>query len=123
MAKKLYRDIMEYGDNLDWCRPYVDESEKYYLVMTEGRVNGMYGPGIKDCADCETGEEEDENLKKLAQSVNKDYDLYSGWGDAHIAMEAMTETGCTSCPFFGICEAMDEESGVDEDEEEEDEAE
>lgn len=117
MAKKLYRDIMEYGENLDWCRPYVDESGQYYLVMTDGRVNGMHGPGIKDCADCETGEEEDENLKKLAQAVNKYYSDYSGYDDDYIARQAMTETGCTSCPYFGICDAMSEESGVDEDEE------
>ena len=100
-----YLEYMENhdGENLSWCRPYADDSGDYALAICEGEVVGLTMPGIN------TGDVTPEMMEKFARAVNRDYDLYSGWSDLHIALEGMHETGCSCCPWRGECDAMAEE--------------
>ena len=105
---KTYRNCMEPGENLDWCRPYIDKTGSYYAVLCEGKIISLKTPYLA------TSDFTPEQLKEFAQSVNPDYADYDGWDDTHIILEAMDETGCTECPFCDECEAMDEPYGPDE---------
>lgn len=108
ITKMTIRERMqETGESLGWCKPYVSEDGQYALAINEGEVAGMIlnGEDIKadklDKADL---------LERFARVVNPDYDDYSGWDDLHIALEGkVRECGCASCPWFGICDAMDGE--------------
>ena len=52
------------------------------------------------------------DVEHFARAVNPDYDLYSGYDDAYIAIIAMQECGCAACPFCADCDAMGEEFGA-----------
>lgn len=98
-----YLDYMEEhpGENLEWCRPYTDGNDNY-LIMYDG------GPlGIKTETEEVTERRELEyGMEGFARKVNKDYDLYSGYSDAEIALDAMHEVGCFDCPWKWDCDAM-----------------
>ena len=47
--------------------------------------------------------------EQIARRVNKHYDDYKGYGDLHIATEAMTRLQCEDCPWADSCEDMNEE--------------
>ena len=95
------------NENLSWCKPYSDDSGEYMLVMHDGEVHSILSPT------CEAfrydGTLTDELMERFAREVNHDYDLYSGWSDIHIALEAMHEVGCVSCHWRDDCEVMGEE--------------
>lgn len=101
----IREQMIENGQNLGWCKPYVSNDGKYAIAINEGEIAGMIlngediGPDKLDSTDI---------LRKFAQTVNPDYSNYSGWGDLHIALEgSIAECGCAGCPWFGICDAMD----------------
>lgn len=94
------------SENLGWCKPYIDNSGKYCLVIEEGEVVYIKTPDIETFYG--SAELKDKNvLKEFVMAVNPDYDLYHGWSDIHIAIEAMTEIGCWNCPVKNICDAME----------------
>lgn len=89
-------------ENLGWCAPFVDESGNYAAVVCEGKIITIRTPdGDRHNPDAET-------LRNFAKAVNPEYDEYKGWDDTHIALEAMREVGCASCPWNNDCDAMDE---------------
>ena len=105
-----YIEKMERNENLSWCKPYVDDSGEYALIMQEGKaicIKTPYGTAY------EYGTLDDAALEEFARAVNPDYNLYSGWDDTHIALEAMHPVGCFFCPFKDECEAVNEK--VDDD--------
>ena len=104
-----YLDYMrEHTDeNLSWCKPYTNDDETHFLVMYDGIAGSIDTPNIT--AHRYGGSDFEAELEKLAREVNAHYDLYSGWDDTHIALEAMHEVGCWRCPFRDECEAMGEE--------------
>lgn len=89
--------------NLDWCKPYVSRDGKAKVIQLEGKIEAAVIDGE------EMSELTAEDLKSIAKRVSPDYELYSGWSDEHIILEAMTEIGCSECPFIHDCSAMDEE--------------
>ena len=101
-----YREYMEAhkGKNLNWCRPYLSLANGSCMVVKEGReVNIWASPEIVVYG------ANYEDIRKFAKYVNADYNLYSGWSNLHIALDAMCEVGCSDCPFNRECEAMDED--------------
>lgn len=103
----IREQMKENGENLGWCKPYVSDDGKYAIAVNEGEIAGMIfdgediAPGKLDSADI---------INKFAKAVNPDFDIYSGWGDLHIALDGdIKECGCANCPWFGICDAMDGE--------------
>ena len=110
-----YRDYMEVhcDENLDWCKPYVsDKSDEYCLIMYDGEPDAVIMPDGTFYR--YNGSLTDEVMEAFARAVNSDYDLHSGYDDWLIALRAMHEVGCASCPFSDDCEAMDEQYGEDE---------
>lgn len=105
---KLYEKMMS-GENLGWCRPYISEDGKDAIAINEGEAVSL----MVDGRDFPASEITPDAIKALAQKVNTDYALYSGWSDLHIAAEALREVGCADCPWRDICEAMvvDDEDG------------
>ena len=95
------------SENLSWCKPYTDETGKYVLVMCDGKPSSMHSPSQE--VFCHNGTLTDDAMKQFAREVNPYYDLYNGWDDCHIALDAMHEVGCASCPWRENCEAMREE--------------
>lgn len=106
------RDIMrDSNDNLSWCRPESYLNGRVVLAINEGRVDGINIDG----QDLSTTPD---NIRKVAQMVNDEYDLYEGQTDTQIIQDAEhRELPCRLCPWFDVCQAMDEEE-PDEDEEE-----
>jgi hypothetical protein len=105
--KKLY-EKMNPGENLSWCRPFVDEDGKYAIAVNEGQIVSMILNGE------EQSDITDDLVYRFANDVNLNYDLYQGWSDLHIICDALPERGCSECPFRDECDAMI----VDEDDEE-----
>ena len=107
-----YREYMQEHDteNLSWCKPYTAKDGAYALIMYEGKPDSIISP------DCEAhrwnGTLTDDVMEHFARAVNPDYDLYSGYDDAYIAIIAMQECGCAACPFCADCDAMGEEFGA-----------
>ena len=77
------------------------------LVMYDGELSSIMSPTRE--AFRYNGTLTDEVLEQFAREVNPDYDLYTGWSDLHVALEAMHPVGCASCPWCEDCEAMYEE--------------
>lgn len=109
---KTCRDTMrESNDNLSWCRPESYLNGRVILAINEGRVDGISIDG----QDLDTTPD---NIRKVAQMVNDECDLYEGQTDTQIIQDAEhKELPCRLCPWFEVCQAMDEEE-PDEDEEE-----
>ena len=104
-----YREYFEEHDdeNLSWCKPYANDEEDCFIIMYEGDAGGIVTPDV-EAIRCE-GTITDDLLEALARKVNTNYDWYSKWSDLHIALDAMHECGCASCPFKDDCDAMGEE--------------
>lgn len=95
------KKMIENGENLGWCKPLSFLDGKVILAVNEGEVVGLRidGTDVKINA---------ESVHRVAEMVNPCYDLYSGWDDMHIIAEAPhKELGCCDCPWFGICDAME----------------
>lgn len=88
-----------------WCQPYADSDEERFLVVHDGLASLIDSPEVtsvrgEDLCDFES------DLGALAQTVNPDYDLYTGYTDQQIALMKMHEIGCSACPFRYECETM-----------------
>ena len=91
------------NDNLSWCRPESYLNGRVVLAINEGQVDGISidGQGLSTTPD---------NIRKVAQMVNDEYDLYEGQTDTRIIQDAEhKELPCRLCPWFEVCQAMDEE--------------
>lgn len=101
---KTCRDAMrDSNENLEWCRPESYLDGRVVLAINEGRVDGISVDGQKL-------DTTPENIRKVAQMVNDDYDLYEDQTDVHIIQDAEhKELPCRLCPWFEVCAAMDEE--------------
>lgn len=101
---KTCRDTMrESNENLEWCRPESYLNGRVILAINEGRVDGINIDG----QDLDTTPD---NIRKVAQMVNDEYDLYEGQPDTQIIQDAEhKELPCCLCPWFEVCQAMDEE--------------
>jgi hypothetical protein len=121
---------MNPGENLGWCKPYVSDRVKF--VINEGRVldlmiDGEHYDGPEP--DFITGKPgPTEGIRKAAQiMMGDDYSDYEGYTDEEMFWIAfhdyynLKETGCTQCPFFAECDAMDDYVDDDSDDDSEDE--
>lgn len=97
-----YRDLMrESNENLSWCKPMISDRIKFTIM--EGEITALEIDGDEVGAT-------PENIKAAAKIVNPYYDDYEGWSDDHVACQGnVKEAPCHECPWFGICEVMDEE--------------
>lgn len=100
-----YRELMaENGENLGWCKPLciTAHGKQIVICVNEGEIVGCEIDGVKRNA----------NWADIARLVAEDYDDYVGYTDNEIAMEGdWEELPCSSCPYFGSCDVMDEEIG------------
>lgn len=96
-----------YTENFSFCKPCYNDSGDYALVMFDGELSAIKTPDL--VAYRYDGTLTDEVMQQFAKAVNPNYDLYSGYNDIHIALEAMHPVGCAYCPFKDDCEIMGEE--------------
>lgn len=97
--------MQESNENLGWCKPLTWEDGKVVLAINEGTVVGIQIEG----ADISVNPA---NIKAVARRINDMYSNYSGWDDTHIILDCADEAEelpCRLCPWFGDCNAMDEE--------------
>ena len=92
-------------ENLSWCRAYIsDVDARFGMIMYDGLLFAVFTPdGVFYRFD---GGLTDEVIEQFARTVNRDYDLYSGYPDWQIARFALREVGCASCPYKCDCDAM-----------------
>ena len=105
-GEHTYRDY--YRDHpdecIDWCMPYVKGKNAVCVNdITYDEISAIMIEGVDIDFRDDPGA-----IKRLAQHVNPDYAVYRGWSDTHIAIEAMQKVGCASCPWFSVCQQMDE---------------
>ena len=95
-----YRKMMvDQGGNLGWCKPYI--GKRVSIALNEGKIVSL----MVDGAEIDVTEE---NVKNAAKIANQFYDDYSGWDDSHIIVDGDTkEATCSQCPWFSVCDAMD----------------
>ena len=105
---------MSYGENMSWCKPYISEDERYALAINEGEIITIQIDG----RDIDWDDKEPiyggyrcskALLQRLARFVNPDYDMYKGYTDTYIILDALEERGCAECPWRDECDAMIEE--------------
>lgn len=104
-----YRDYFDkhQDENLSWCKPYVDKTGDYFLLMYEGECECVVTPHGTFCR--YNGTLTDDIMEEFAKAVNNGYYCYHGWTDEHIALDVMTEVGCAACPLNSQCDPMFEE--------------
>lgn len=91
-------------ENLGWCKPLKHKSENVIIAVNEGTIVSVLVDGEEQSCSITS-----ELIKKLAQRLNEDYEEYQGYSDTEILLEAdFEELGCADCPWFDVCEAMDE---------------
>jgi hypothetical protein len=108
MVMKTYRDIMESGENLSWCKPMTltYREREATVAVNEGDVVGLLLDG-KDVRKHDLFNRLVEYLGiKGASSIS---DLFNYTWDNDEVDSA--EMGCSDCPWFKTCEAMDEQYG------------
>ena len=106
-----YRDY--YNDhpneNLGWCRPFTDDNGAWIAEQSSDDGTIMFPNGA------EYALTDKAKLRDFAKLVNPNYDMYQGYTDYQIALDAMRETGCAHCPWNAACDVMDYELGEDND--------
>ena len=100
-----YREMMKKNDeNLGWCKPLSWKNGRVVLAINDGTIAGIKVDG-------KSIEITPENIKAVAQRINSDYSDYSGWDGTDIINDCVDdakELPCRRCPWFGVCDAMDE---------------
>lgn len=99
-----YREMMSGTEKtLGWCEAISLLGGKVIVAKNDGRIHSIQINGKDVICNQDT-------IKTAARLVNDCYDLYSGRSDTYILMDAEHEhLPCCECPWFGVCEAMDEE--------------
>lgn len=99
-----YREMMqENGENLGWCKPLSFLNGRVFVTQAEGSITAMRLDG-------EDIPVTPENLTLVAKLVEPCYDDFDGWDDTHIIMQSDSkELSCCNCPWFDVCDAMDED--------------
>ena len=94
------------GGNLGWCKPYVSNDGKTFIINSENNVD-MYR------VDTDTWVQGgDLDLNAVGRGLNPEwFDEDRGWDALYMVLEAMEERGCCDCPYFKHCEAMDNPDG------------
>lgn len=96
-------DLMEWGDSLIWCEAYETGGEEATFCLCNGEIIAIrYNDGSESSGpSCE-------EIEALARKVNPDFDEYEGREAAEILAYASRSLsgGCRACPWFGVCDAM-----------------
>lgn len=99
-----YREkMMENRENLGWCKPLSYLGGRVVVAINERRVVGAQLDGEDVPADSD-------KLREIAAMVNPDCDADALGRDFEAAVETCgRELPCCECPWFNICDAMDED--------------
>ena len=98
-------------ENMEWCAPFSDRNEDYFLIKHDGEIISAKTPdGIFHRYN---GTLTPEVMESIARAVNNRYYCYHGWTVEQIALDVMEENGCVNCPFRHECEAVNEEMEED----------
>lgn len=80
------RDLMQPGENLGWCAPYIIADENIKFALNEGEITSIMVNGKEESP-------EGRNVSEL--------------------LEKAEETGCTNCPWFEKCAAFDDADNME----------
>lgn len=107
------RDIIIGSENLGWCRPFISDRVKFTLA--EGYISCLMIDGNTYTAPYGHNSVNNDILKKAAKITVEDYDLFNGWTDEDLLLteSICKECGCINCPWYDICDAMDEELEIE----------
>lgn len=87
---------------VDDCKAMSSRDGRIVVITDGSQVIGMAVDGVEiDVTPA--------SVHTAAKEANADYDLYSGWSDDHILLEAMgAEIGCEDCPYRQVCDIWQE---------------
>lgn len=99
-----YREMMnENTENLSWCKPLSYLGGRVIIAVANGEIAGIRIDGEDKPVTAA-------NIKAVSEMVAEGYADYQGWDDTHIILDSDSrELPCRECPWFGVCDAMDEE--------------
>ena len=100
------RKVLEFTrDSFDWCYTAKFTELPVYVSVYQGDIEAILYNG-EDHRPVTA-----EDIHRLAVRLNHNYDLYRGWDDKHILLDAENEIlPCCECPWNDICDYMEEES-------------
>ena len=103
------------GENMGWCRPFRSNNGRVALAYAEGALAGLEIDGEEiDTFDPRDKAREDlwERVCRAA-TTDEELSVFAGYSWSEIALQNyVVECGCSSCPWFGMCDAMSEEMSV-----------
>ena len=82
--------------NRDFCIPY--QNGNTIFIYFNGKIVNIQDNGKK------IYNSNEDIIKDYAKKLNTDYDLYSGYTDTHILIDACEKIDCAACPFLSECE-------------------
>lgn len=98
-----YRDMMiENQENLGWCKPLSFLGGRVVIALNESQVvcASVDGKTLPECP---------ETTRTVAKLVNPEYSDYINCSDTDIILDAAhKELPCCKCPWFNVCDAMDD---------------
>ena len=108
-----YRKMMiDKRESLGWCEARADDTGRVIAIHDEGALGGLSVDGI----DAGYLPIAPDTLRQAAQIVAGDYYGLGDRTDTQWIMEETTHTmPCCDCPFFGVCDAMENPDDWDED--------
>ena len=110
------RDFMKDRDeNLLWCHA-IDYGNVQLVIcggtIVDVRVNNE--EVYPDIIENGRAGYSDVLINRIARMINDDYDTYHGWTDIEvIILSDGVYLPCNKCPWFDVCEAMDDEMEED----------
>ena len=105
------------GENLGWCRPFRSDNGRVALTYAEGVLASLEIDGEEiDAFDPHDKAREDLWERVCRASTEDEYILdkdarHYTWSEIAL-MDCLVECGCSSCPWFGMCDAMSDEISV-----------
>lgn len=111
------KKMLKEGGNLSWCAPYSSSDGRIQFALNEGEIVSLKLDGKDVDSDvpqipfAHNATYSETLLEKVARILNSNYDDYEGWDNTHIILEArgtsLKECDCCDCPWFDVCDAMD----------------
>lgn len=114
MINDCRKKMLDSNGSLDWCQCFDIGQEKRVQIVAndEGMITSLAidGKYVLPEVFYGAGTYTETTLEKVAKMVNPYFEEYQGYTATEIILDAKNrERPCCNCPWFYICDAMDED--------------